>query len=185
MTLELKANLAHYGAPPTWNCFFGIYSTPSMDNPDIICVVCLWYLIIPRKTLNILGLFSSKLGKKHYFICHNYSWVKSLLLIANVYYFGRWEKDRNPSGCFFSASHTEGVPLSYDRYIDHEPQSDILGMSSSQLTFTPSFFRGVGRLKPPTRNEPSPIRESTLSIPMCASWNPNVSVVQIVQFPIP
>ena len=26
----------------------------------------------------------------------------------------------------------------------------ILGMSSSQATFTPSFFRGVGRLKPPT-----------------------------------
>ena len=26
-----------------------------------------------------------------------------------------------------------------------------LGISSSQLTFTPSFFRGVGGEKPPTR----------------------------------
>ena len=34
---------------------------------------------------------------------------------------------------------------------EHEFHFSIhLGMSSSQLTFIPSFFRGVGRLKPPT-----------------------------------
>ena len=102
MTLELKANLAHYGAPPTWNWLFLDIQYPLHGKPRYhMCGMSLISHYNPKNTKHFRFVLIKILGKKHYFICHNYSLVKSLLLIANVYYFGRWEKDRNPSGCFF------------------------------------------------------------------------------------